>query len=330
MKLLGVLAIPMVMFGSLLGVLVLAGEPTSAQADPFCQSRGQVPDAALTFDAEQLANAATIIEVGRARNVPPQGWLIALTASLQEASLRNLRYGDRDSAGLFQMRPSTGWGSFAQVTDPTYAATAFYGGADVPPANPGLLEVEGWQQMSVAEAAQAVERSAHPEAYEKWTGHAAALIDELTAEVLVCDDGLAGTCPPTGLPAEAGLTADAQLVLRCAVKRYDIRDIGGLATSGHVPGSDHYTGRAVDLMIDDWQTATGAAFGDQVAAYYVHHAEAFGITYVIWRNRIWSEAHPAWRPYSHPEGRTDPTALHMDHLHISVSGDSTLTKEKAQ
>ena len=144
------------------------GEPVEAGSNSFCLP--ELPPTGLQriFDEEQLANAATIIEVGRSRNVPPNGWVVALTAALQESSLRNLPYGDRDSAGLFQMRPSMGWGTLAQVTDPTYATTAFYGGPDVPPENPGLLDVDGWQQMNPADAAQAVERSGYPDAYDRW------------------------------------------------------------------------------------------------------------------------------------------------------------------
>jgi hypothetical protein len=254
---------------------------------------------------------------------------VALTAALQESSLRNLPYGDRDSAGLFQMRPSMGWGAPAQVTDPTYATTAFYGGPDVPPQNPGLLDVENWQQMTPADAAQAVERSAFPDAYERWVDDARALVATVSGDSPGCPSPAAVDCPPTDLAVEAGLVTDAALVVRCAVANFDISNIGGLAKSGHIAGSDHYTGRAADLMVDDWQTLGGAQFGDRVAAYYVENADTFGITYVIWRGRIWSVANPTWRSYSHPDGRTDPTALHMDHLHISVSGDaaSTTTKE---
>ena len=209
-----------------------------------------------TFDEEQLANAAKIIEVGRARNVPPSGWVVALTAALQESSLRNVPYGDRDSAGLFQMRPSKGWGSQAQVTDPTYAATAFYGGADVAPDNPGCSTSRGWQQMDPAEAAQAVERSGYPEAYDQWVDDATVLVRTVAGESFECSSPASVECPPTGLAVEIG--ADPGRRTRRPLRgrsNFDIANIGGRATSGHVSGSDHYTGRAVDLMIDHWQTA---------------------------------------------------------------------------
>lgn len=131
--------------------------------------------------AEMAANARTIIAVGTSLGVNDYGIVIALAAAMQESSLRNLNYGDRDSLGLFQQRPSTGWGTPAQVTDPVYAAKLFYGG----PSNPnkgntrGLLEISGWQSMTVTQAAQAVQRSAYPNAYAKWESSARAWLTQL-------------------------------------------------------------------------------------------------------------------------------------------------------
>jgi hypothetical protein len=89
-------------------------------------------------------------------NVPEQGWVVAIAAALQESGLHNLDYGDWDSLGLFQQRPSQGWGTPAQIMNPTYAATQFYR---------NLLAVPDWQQMTVNDAAQAVQRSGFPNAY---------------------------------------------------------------------------------------------------------------------------------------------------------------------
>ena len=108
--------------------------------------------------------------------------MIALAAAAQESTLRNLNYGDRDSLGLFQQRPSTGWGTPAQVTDPTYASRLFFGG----PSNPnrgvtrGLLDIPGWQSMTVTRAAQAVQLSAYPTAYAKWETSARAWLAQLS------------------------------------------------------------------------------------------------------------------------------------------------------
>lgn len=130
---------------------------------------------------EMRANARIIIDVGRAVGAPDQGIVIALAAAAQESGLRNLHDGDLDALGLFQQRPSEGWGTPEEVLDPVRAATAFYGGAANP--NPGrtsgLLDVVGWEAMSVTEAAQAVQLSAHPDHYAKWEASARAWLSEL-------------------------------------------------------------------------------------------------------------------------------------------------------
>ncbi|MEV3853175.1 C40 family peptidase [Streptomyces sp. NPDC050095] len=120
----------------------------------------------LDKPAEQIPNAKTIQATGVAMKVPPRGQVVALATALQESGLRNLDYGDRDSLGLFQQRPSMGWGSVAQVRDPVHASTKFY---------EALLKVSGWQSMTVTQAAQAVQQSGFPDAYAKWEPLATAL-----------------------------------------------------------------------------------------------------------------------------------------------------------
>jgi N-acetylmuramoyl-L-alanine amidase len=127
------------------------------------------------------ANARTIISVGRALRVPDYGIIVALSAAAQESDLQNLTYGDRDSVGLFQQRPSTGWGTVSQLMTPSYATALFYGG----PSNPnkgktrGLLDIAGWQSMTVTQAAQAVQVSGAPTAYAKWEASARAWLAQL-------------------------------------------------------------------------------------------------------------------------------------------------------
>ena len=136
---------------------------------------------AAGLTGESAANARTIIQVGRRLGVPDRGIVVALAAAAQESGLRNLRYGDRDSIGIFQQRPSAGWGTNAQLLSVDYAARLFYGG----PSNPnagitrGLLEIAGWQNMSVTQAAQAVQLSAFPNAYAQWESGAWAWLRQL-------------------------------------------------------------------------------------------------------------------------------------------------------
>ncbi len=123
---------------------------------------------------EQAANVRLIIQTGQRLGVPDRGIVVALAAAMQESGIRNLNYGDRDSVGMFQQRPSTGWGTDAQLEDPQYATELFFGGPSNP--NPGrtrgLLDIPGWQSMTVAQAAQAVQISAYPDAYAKWESSA--------------------------------------------------------------------------------------------------------------------------------------------------------------
>jgi murein DD-endopeptidase MepM/ murein hydrolase activator NlpD len=123
--------------------------------------QGDLPTAADLGEA-QMRNAATIIEVGTRLSVPPRGWVIAIATALQESVLTNLPHlgadNDHDSVGLFQQRPSQGWGTPEQLQDPAYASTKFY---------QKLLTVKGWQTMALTVAAQKVQRSAYPDAYAK-------------------------------------------------------------------------------------------------------------------------------------------------------------------
>ncbi|WP_258365979.1 MULTISPECIES: LysM peptidoglycan-binding domain-containing protein [unclassified Curtobacterium] len=140
-----------------------------------------LPTSGASLSSEQRANAATIVRVGRSLGVPDRGLVIALATAMQESSLRNLAHGDRDSVGLFQQRPSQGWGTPAQLQDTVYASELFFGGSRNP--NPGvtrgLLDVPGWSSMSVTEAAQAVQLSAYPKAYAQWEQSAAAWLRSL-------------------------------------------------------------------------------------------------------------------------------------------------------
>ncbi len=131
-----------------------------------------------SLSGEQVGHVQLIIAIGRELGVPDRGIAIAIGAAIQESSLRNLGGGDRDSLGLFQQRPSAGWGTEADVQDAARAARAFYGGRSDPNgANTrGLLDIPGWQNLTFTQAAQAVQISAHPDAYARWENAATALL----------------------------------------------------------------------------------------------------------------------------------------------------------
>ncbi|MCP2032742.1 LysM repeat protein [Okibacterium sp. HSC-33S16] len=161
------------------GATQAAPAPAPAPAPPL--QAPQTPQTVTPLSAEMRANASVIVSTARSLGVGDYGIVIALAAAAQESSLRNVQHGDRDSMGLFQQRPSMGWGTADQVRDPIRATKAFFGGSSNP--NPGLtsglLDVPGWQSMSVTAAAQAVQKSDHPDAYAKWEASARAWLAEL-------------------------------------------------------------------------------------------------------------------------------------------------------
>ena len=194
---------------SLLGVgLLMSPAAFAACLSSTSLVVGPIPDsltattragATVTLDRQQLTRAATIITVGaKTEGVGRPGVLVALMAALTESRLRMLANpsavpesasypndgtgSDHDSLGLFQMRPSAGWGTLAELMDAEYQARAFYGGAKGPnyPSPRGLLDIPGWQGMTLTQAAQAVQISAYPIHYAKWEASAWAWLYELT------------------------------------------------------------------------------------------------------------------------------------------------------
>jgi hypothetical protein len=149
------------------------------------------PAAVPGWDTEQVAIAATIITVGRAKGVPAWGWVIAVATAMQESRLRNLPGGDADSIGVFQQRPSAGWGTPTQLASPTYQASKFYD---------TLLQVPNWQHLPPEQASQAVQRSAYPRAYANWTTPATLLVEHVvsigTQAIPTMPQHCANGCPP--------------------------------------------------------------------------------------------------------------------------------------
>ncbi|MYR96410.1 MULTISPECIES: peptidoglycan-binding protein [unclassified Streptomyces] len=126
---------------------------------------------------EQLAHARTVIGVGKGADLPEQGQVIALMAAMQESKFVNYTTPvDHDSLGIFQQRPSMGWGTPKQITHVPTASKSFYG-LPSPTDNPGLLQIKGWESMEPGKACQAVQRSAHPDRYAQWEGFARDLLE---------------------------------------------------------------------------------------------------------------------------------------------------------
>jgi hypothetical protein len=148
------------------------------------------------LDDEQRGTVSLIIEIGKQRSLSARAWQVAIQAGMTESGLRNLTHGDRDSQGIFQMRPSMNWGSVAEVTNPQYAVNKFY---DV------LLTVPDWDKRRPGDAAQAVERSGFPDRYHQWESMAATLVQNLgqVVDVVGCGQGAGPLLPPNGAAAVA-------------------------------------------------------------------------------------------------------------------------------
>ena len=222
----------------------------------------------VRLGGDQMANAATITAVGTRLELPERAVVVALATALQESKLRNLPHlgvdNDHDSVGLFQQRPSQGWGTEDQLRDPRYAAERFYR---------ALREVAGWDRMRLTDAAQRVQRSAFPEAYQKWEHDATVL-----ATALLGRAGGAVACTVADRPAARGAEAAA------AVREHLSLDWGEVTKVADGPGRDELSVLAQDQ-----------ATGWRYAHWLVSHAGGLGVARVHFGELEWSTASPSWR-----------------------------------
>ncbi|MFJ2113321.1 hypothetical protein ACIOEX_15780 [Streptomyces sp. NPDC087850] len=233
---------------------------------------------------EQAENAATISAVGTTRGLPERAVTIALATALQESALRNLDYGDRDSLGLFQQRPSKGWGSAAQIQDPVYSAGEFYD---------HLVKVPGYSRLPLTEAAQRVQRSGFPQAYAKHEPDATLLAAALTGRSAA---SLSCSAPNSGM---AGDPAKVRAAL--------VRDFGPEvlpASAGRATG-----GSSAELSVPASVTVTAGHHGNsadggpspqrgwELAHWAVAQSAVLGIDEVSYAGRVWSaeQASEGWR-----------------------------------
>ena len=220
--------------------------PGAKHVTPACLVAATARPDPYSLTPEQAGYASTIAAVGIRMGLPDHAVTVALATALQESGLQNLTYGDRDSLGLFQQRPSQGWGSRAQLLDPIYAATAFY---------QHLEQEPGWETLPVTAAAQGVQRSAAPDAYAQWESASRAIAAALTGE-----HPAAFTC--VGLTVKPTTTAVTDL----AERELGTRQISGPhdATAGWaiaswlVAQSPRLGVAAVTFDAQRWTVKTGA------------------------------------------------------------------------
>ncbi|MEV7771629.1 hypothetical protein [Kitasatospora sp. NPDC086791] len=262
-----------------------------------------------TLELPQAANAATIAAVARSRGLPDRAATISLATAMQESKLRNLAGGDRDSIGLFQQRPSMGWGTPAQIADPVYATNKFLD---------GLVKVPGYTRLPLTDAAQAVQKSGYPQAYAKHETKATLLTSALAGRepasfsCIVHDyakpdpeDSSSPTATPAAT-ATAGATAtatpaaapDRAQVLSDRVRREFGRTVTpALGYTSTIKGAEN----AVSLTPDpataaltsaadggtDGGVSAERASGWEVAHWAVAQAQQLGIATVAYDGKIW-------------------------------------------
>lgn len=276
----------------------------------------------VSLTTSQAENASTIAAVAQRRGLPARAVSIALTTAYQESKLENLPYGDSDSLGLFQQRPSQGWGSTAEVMNPTYAANAFYD---------ALVRIPNYQTMDITKVAQEVQRSAFPSAYKAHEEDGRVLASALTGNSQGAFTCIVDAQRFSRQPMQAdGLTARANAVKAAIAAAYGALPLGGFApggvSSGHMSGSAHYEGRAVDVFFRPIN-ANDTLRGWALAQYLVGNAARLHIEHVIFDAKVWTAGDASargWHPYTPPglTGNESAATLaileHRDHVHVDV------------
>jgi hypothetical protein len=269
----------------------------------------------VEVSAEQAENAALIASIAVRRGMPARAASIALATAYQESKLENIDYGDRDSLGLFQQRPSQGWGTREQILDPVHATNAFYD---------ALAKVDGYENMEITVAAQHVQRSAFPDAYADHEEDGRALASSLTGfspASFSCD--LDGGAPSADTELTGtGLTPRADATRKELLEAFGRLSLGGFdadgVNSGHMEGSAHYDGRAIDVFVRPINAANKVK-GWAIAHWSVANAARLDIRTVIFDDRIWTAGRDGWRDYDPPSSSGDIKILeHRDHVHVDV------------
>ena len=241
--------------------------PPAPPPPPGCQAG--TGGAAIPLDTGQAGIAATIAGIAARHRLPQRAVTVALAAALQESQLQNLDYGDRDSVGVFQQRPSQGWGTTAEIEDPVYATTRFFA---------ALVKVPGYTTMPVGQAAQDVQHSADGSAYEQWAGIATQLTGYFTgtwpAEV---------SCWYT--PAGQGVQADLAGALKQLTQTFGPQGkdavLVRMTTDRSAKKKKERTTAVVHVQRDGAWT---------VAAWLVAHAQQYGISQIRYAGYVWNAA----------------------------------------
>ncbi len=242
------------------------GPPPKPPIQPICVAA--TSSGTYSLDIDQAENATTIAVTAKRLGLPDHAVTIGLAAALQESGLHNLDHGDRDSLGLFQQRPSQGWGAPSQIMSPPYAAGQFFR---------HLARIPNWQTLPIDVAAQEVQRSAAPDAYGDWEDQA-----RVIAEVLTGEEPAGFTCRYPAVELTAARRASSAAALRAQLANELGRDPTGAAATEK----------------DGWV----------VAAWVVGHAQRYGLRSVSFAGQRWTSSRLAWKrdPPANLAIRTDP------------------------
>ncbi|MGW1071314.1 hypothetical protein [Streptomyces sp. NPDC002537] len=255
---------------------------TGGPGAPRCTVRANGESYSLS--PEQAVNAATISAVGSARSLPERAVTIALATAMQESGLRNIHHGDRDSLGLFQQRPTQGWGTAAQITDPVYSAGKFYD---------HLVQVPGYSRLPLTVAAQKVQRSGFPQAYAKHEPDASLLASGLTGRAEASFS--CSTAPPDG---KHGDPAALRTKLRREFGETVLPTMGGGGTNGAAGAAARTV--TVPAQSSDPADATDGGpkrRGWQLASWAMAHASELRIERIAFDGRVWTSdsSRDGWR-----------------------------------
>jgi hypothetical protein len=242
---------------------------------PGCQAGTGVT--AIGLETDQAGIAATIAGVAARRHLPPRAVTIAYAAALQESDLHNLDYGDRDSVGVFQQRPSQGWGTTAEIEDPVYATTRFFA---------ALVKVHRYTKIPIDKAAQDVQRSADGLAYEQWVAVATLLTNYFTGSWA---HGVSCWYTPPG--TAANLTAAVRGLAATFGPRGEKDVVVGVTTARSAKNKKR------EAVV---QVKRSSAW--TVAGWLVAHAQQYGLSQVRYAGYEWTAADGSmgWQPDSGP------------------------------
>lgn len=302
-----------------------------------------VPQTSVNMTDQQKVYAQQIINAVAVRGMDQRAAIVALATVMQESKFRmywnpkvpgsreltddvSARGVDGYSVGLFQQQVNGNmfaWGTVEDAMSPAKSTDMFLD---------ALQRIGGWEEMSISQAAQAVQRSAHPDLYGQWESMARQLVDDLWPggppaghDDVHSDGPLLGTREDgSHLSVNPLATSDLKAVEQAVKDRFGkwVYSMGDYRADG-----DHARYLAVDLMIADYKSPAGVASGDKIAQFFIDNATAFGIEYLIWQDRIWLGPMQGWKPYSTGgyggmyTGNWNDTTRHMDHVHVNVYGN---------